>query len=70
MKLNTDSLFMEIRKDLLDFIKFSFLLEIKSKKEISKENKSFNKSTQSFKNLTRSSLSHNLVSYYEGYTID
>ena len=30
----------------------------------------FNKSSQSFKNLTRSSLSHNLVSYYEGYTID
>lgn len=30
----------------------------------------FNKSAQSFKNLTRSSLSHNLVSYYEGYTID
>ena len=30
----------------------------------------FNKSTQSFKNLTRSTLSHNLVSYYEGYTID
>jgi hypothetical protein len=30
----------------------------------------FNKSTQSFKNLTRSLLSHNLVSYYEGYTID
>lgn len=29
-----------------------------------------NKSTQSFKNLTRSLLSHNLVSYYEGYTID
>ena len=50
MKLNTDSLFMEIRKDLLDSIKFSFLLEIKLKKEISKENKSFNKSIQSFKN--------------------
>jgi len=30
----------------------------------------FNKSAQSFKNLTRSTLSHNLVSYYEGYTID
>ena len=30
----------------------------------------FNKSAQSFKKLTRSSLSHNLVSYYEGYTID
>ena len=30
----------------------------------------FNKSSQSFKNVTRSSLSHNLVSYYEGYTID
>ena len=30
----------------------------------------FNKSSQSFKILTRSSLSHNLVSYYEGYTID
>ena len=30
----------------------------------------FNKSSQSFKNLTRSSLSHNLFSFYEGYTID
>ena len=30
----------------------------------------FNKSAQSFKNLTRATLSHNLVSYYEGYTID
>lgn len=30
----------------------------------------FNKSSQSFKNLKRSSLSHNLFSYYEGYTID
>ena len=30
----------------------------------------FNKSGQSFKNLKRSILSHNLNSYYEGYTID
>jgi hypothetical protein len=30
----------------------------------------FNKSSQSFKNLTRASLSHNLFTYYEGYTID
>ena len=30
----------------------------------------FNQSSQSFKKVTRSSLSHNLVSYYEGYTID
>lgn len=30
----------------------------------------FNKSSQSFKKLTRSLLSHNLVSYYERYTID
>ena len=30
----------------------------------------FNKSAQSFKNLTRATLSHNLYTYYEGYTID
>ena len=30
----------------------------------------FNKSAHSFQNLTRATLSHNLVSYYEGYTID
>ena len=30
----------------------------------------FNKSSQSFANLTRASLSHNLFTYYEGYTID
>ena len=30
----------------------------------------FNKSAQSFKNLTRPPLSHNLFTFYEGYTID
>ena len=70
MELNSKFCTYWNKKRFIDSIIFPYLFADKDEKRNIQRKWSINKSAQSFKNLTRSSLSHTLVSFYEGYTID